>query len=313
MSYQNGIELEIGNITMNAVAEAVRSAGGLLLNTARGDNRVYGYHSSPATFNGVDYTDSKNTEVPVWRIESDSSISGPEEGCSNGMGLNFKGVGELISPIIYGASGNKHILKVVLRLKRAGAVMTRRMGAHITLGLNNNSRWARFSDTKKQRVAFRLAQTYKHFEGVFDAISPNTRQMIPRDAPSYGYCSRVNMDRPFSNRTSALNMRRFIQQGIVEFRQPGHTLQTKNIEGWLKIVNAVVASAMNDNKDTKRGERSMTCDITNYPQTVEGMMDFLNPGTKTEEWTVSRVMHLATTYRQNRTHRMACLETQEVA
>ena len=313
MAYQNGIELEIGNITMNAVAEAVRSAGGILLNTESGDNRVYGYHSSPRTFRGLNYQDSANTEVPVWRLESDSSIYGNEEGCANGMGLNHRGVGELISPIIYGASGNKHIIKVVLRLKRAGAVMTRLMGAHITLGVNNNSRWARFSDSKKQKVGLRLAQTYKHFEGVFDAISPNTRQMIGRDAQSYGYCSAVNMSRPFNNRTSALNMTRFVQSGIVEFRQPGHTLQTKNIEGWLKIVNAVVGSAMNDNKRTKRGEKSMTCDITTYPQTVEGMMDFLNPGSKTEEWTVRRVMHLATTYSQNRTHRMACLETQEVA
>ena len=310
MAYQNGIELEIGSITMDAVREAVESAGGLLRNT----DRVYSYHGSPrTTIDGEEYFDSKNTQKPVWRIERDGSIAGPEEGCRYDMGPSSIGVGELISPIIYGASGNKHILKVVLRLKRAGAVMTRKMGAHITLGVNNNARWLRFSDNKKQKVGFRLAQTYKHFEGVFDAISPNTRQMVTRDVGSYHYCEAVNMNRPFNNRTSALNMVRFVQSGIVEFRQPGHTLQPKNIEGWLKIVNAVVASAMNDNKRTKRGEKSMTCDITSYPQTVEGLMDFLNPGSKTEEWTVRRVIHLATTYRQNRTHRMACLETQEVA
>ena len=67
MTYQNGIELEIGSITLNAVAEAVEQAGGILHNTNAEHNRVYGYHR--AGDYGYTQGDSATTSKPVWRVE----------------------------------------------------------------------------------------------------------------------------------------------------------------------------------------------------------------------------------------------------
>ena len=77
MTYQMGIELEIGAITLNDVRDAVRAAGGILHNTESGANRVYPYHGARRF--GYNHGDSATTEKPVWKIEADSSIATPRK------------------------------------------------------------------------------------------------------------------------------------------------------------------------------------------------------------------------------------------
>ena len=295
MSYQMGIELEIGSITLNAVREAVEEAGGLLHN----ETSVYSYHRAPMS---RESKDSATTEVPIWRVERDSSISSHESGFRYDMSLDSEGVGELISPILYGAKGIYHIRKVVAGLKRRGAVMSKKMGAHITYGVNNNSRFARFSDTRKLRVAARMKHLYTHFADVFDALSPNTRQMVTRDTRANGYCPLPN-----DGKMSAVRVNSFINYGIVEFRQPGHTLDIHNVTGWLKLTNAVVAACMNDNKMTKDGRKAMKVNIGLEPKTLESLLNLLNVGSVTEDWAARRIKRLHDRYYQNRANRARVL------
>ena len=301
MTYQMGIELEIGAITLDAVAEAVEAAGGILHNTDTGNNTVYPYHQSARY--GYNHGDSKQTEKPVWKMERDGSISSSAEGCRGDMGIGRKGVGELISPILYGKTGIFHIRKVAANLKAAGAVMNKQMGAHITYGVNTNARFARFGQSKKAGIVRRMKSVYTHYANVFDALSPNTRQMIGRDgcSPNY-YCALPN-----DSKMSAIRVNSFVNYGLVEFRQPGHTLDIHNLTGWLKLTNSFISACMNDNKMTKDGRKAMKVNLAEEPKTLESLLNLVNAGSLTEDWAVGRVTRLMNSYTQNRENRRTVL------
>ena len=312
MSYQMGIELEIGCLTLNEVAEAVEEAGGILHNTfgssmyPEGYMAVYPYHGARREGMTDIQMDSDQTELPFWRVERDSSIHGGPDGCRYDMTTRNKGVGELISPILYGAKGITHIRKVVTALRRRGAIMTKKMGAHITYGVDNNARFARFGQRKKIAVKNRMKMVYTHFADVFDALSPNTRQMISRDGcQANSYCALPN-----DYKMSAIRINSFINYGLVEFRQVGHTLDIHNITGWLRMTNALVAACMNDNKMTKDGQKAMKVNLATQPKTLEGLLNLLNCGSVTEDWAWGRVQRLHDRYTQNRANRAAVMEVQ---
>ena len=306
MTYQMGIELEIGAITLNDVREAIEDAGGKLHNTSR----VYPYHQARRMGMTDEDMDSKLSEVPVWRVEADSSIYTPGlAGCYGDMNNENMGVGEVISPILYGKKGIFHIRKVVAALVSRGAKMTKKMGAHITYGVNNNARFARFSNDKKGHIKNRMKVVYTHFAPVFDALSPNTRQMIARDGCDRNYYCAL----PNDGKMSAIRINSFINYGIVEFRQPGHTLDIHNLTGWLKLTNGLVSACMNDNKMTKDGRKAMKVNLATEPKTLEALLNLTNPGSITEDWAAGRIVRLANRYRQNRINRLEVLQTQEMA
>tara|TARA_R100001086_G_scaffold168110_1_gene91318 strand:- start:1618 stop:2553 length:936 start_codon:yes stop_codon:yes gene_type:complete len=306
-----GIELEIGAITLKAVAEAVEAAGGILhncsnLGTGGGHNTVYPYHTSARY--GYNHGDSATTEKPVWKVERDGSIDNAHTGantpdCFVDMTMTVKGVGELISPILYGKKGIFHIRKVAANLKAAGAVMNKGMGAHMTYGVNTNARFARFGRSKKEAITRRMKSVYTHYANVFDALSPNTRQMVRRDGCSSNYYCAL----PNDSKMSAIRVNSFVNYGIVEFRQPGHTLDIHNLTGWLKLTNSFISACMNDNKKTKDGRKAMKVNLATEPKTLESLLNLTNPGSLTEDWAVGRVTRLMNNYTQNRENRRRVL------
>jgi hypothetical protein len=177
------------------------------------------------------------------------------------------------------------------------------MGAHITYGVNTNARFARFGRSKKASIVRRMKNVYTHYANVFDALSPNTRQMISRDGCGANYYCAL----PNDGKMSAIRVNSFVNYGLVEFRQPGHTLDIHNLTGWLKLTNSFISACMNDNKMTKDGRKAMKVDLAQEPKTLESLLNLANPGSLTEDWAVGRVTRLMNNYTQNRENRRTVL------
>ena len=284
---QFGGELEIGSITMNKVRAAVEVNGGHLENVETNGGRILPYHG------GRDH-DERVEGRRVWKAERDGSIG---TACH---GLDGEGAVEVISCVLYGEAGWRHYRDVMKTLRAMGATQNRAMGSHLTMGVNHNARWARFSDARQDRMGRRMASLYHYFEDAFDALSPNSRQMVSRDVMYNGYVGRVRPGNPYSGRT-AVNLSKFMLYGRVEFRQPGHTMNPKNMQGWLRLCNAVISAAMNDN------HRNYEADLFSFPKTLQGLLDFLNPGVQTERWAEDRLTYLMERFTQNRDLRQAML------
>ena len=268
------------NITGNEVIGAVETAG------ARVSHTIHGYHQGPSPTSGL------------WKMESDSSLTG-YQGMST-CGYDTKGSIELISPILYGAAGVKELNRVLTRINRTGAYANRLCGTHITVGLDNNARWNAMSDTKKIATLDRIARFYNHFQTVFDAISPNYRNALNNN---YVGRTRLYSQGATSTKMAGVNFSSFISRGVVEFRQPGYTLNKKVIGLWIKVIQKVMSMALNENH-VSRGIA-----LTTMPMTVTGLATYLDMNSSLESKVRARVQLLADKYETGRSSRLAVLAT----
>lgn len=282
MTYQLGYEIEFCGLTSNEISEAFAAAE--VPYAGR-----YSYHGSRGAVANEGpgagqrmpmLRDRKahpaNPNATVWVTEHDGSLRN-----TAGRG----GCHEVISPFLYGRDGMDEARKVHKALVAAGAQTNSSCGNHISMGVGHNSRWARFSEKRKAEVGGRIAWIYAHFQPVFDALSSNKRQSIGNT-----YCHGVNPSRPFSGR-GVVNARTFVLTGKVEFRQPGYTLEWKNIEGWTMILQSIVACAMNENhRSHVKGWRDFVEDLESQQISMDNMLRFLNPGRIASRWAHDRLV-----------------------
>lgn len=271
MSIKIGIELEVLNVTINEVRNAVEAVGSHF-------DGYSGYHGQ-----GM---------ATGWKAERDSSLTGYP------ATETVKGNVEIISRPLVGVAGVREMKRLTTQLKRAGATVDRSCGTHITLGLDDNMRFNRMSESKKLVVMDRIVKAYEHFQNVMDALSPNNRQVNAHTGTQTNhYC----LPASYSGRTSSVNTTKYIMHGVVEFRQCGYTLSGKKIEQWIKIVNAIVSAAMNENHVS----RDMI--LSDQAVTIEAMCNYLNIRNTTEDWMTARVTELATKYTGGRSNRLSVL------
>lgn len=272
MSIKIGVELEILDITVNEVKEAVEAVGSYF-------DGYFGWHQGG---------------MPTgWKAERDSSLS------QSAATYDRKGGVEVISRPLKGVEGVREMKRLCTQLKRRGATVDRSCGTHITLGLDENMRFNRMSESKKLEVMNRIVRVYDHFQNVMDAISPNNRQVNEHTGTQTNdYC----LSARYTGRTSSVNTTKYIMKGVIEFRQPGFTLSGAKIEQWVKILNAIVSAAMNEN------HRSRNMELSQQPVTIQAMCNFLNIRNTTEDWMTERVTELATKYTGGRANRLSVLE-----
>ena len=155
-----GVELESYGLNGQEIKEALESVGGTF-------GGIVGYHG---TARGG-YNDSKNG-VFVWTVESDSSI------CASNLRtatMSRKGTHEIVSPILYGEVGIKHMIKVMKALSRAGAKVNSTCGTHVTFSANN-SRWNRMSMAKTIDCQRNINNFVNKYQSVIDMlVSPSRR------------------------------------------------------------------------------------------------------------------------------------------
>jgi len=274
---QFGIEMEGYGLTREQIEEVMAKCGA--------------EHEGFFSYHGGQNHDERTEGARIWKTEQDGSLRGT---------MGFTGYGraghhEIISPVLYGKSGQLHAEKVWRELKKAGFFVDRKCGTHITMGINHNARYNRMSDTKKMEVGMRVAQIYSHFQDVFDALSPNARSQ------ANSYCHAINVHNPFNRRTAAVNLTKWALRGCVEFRQFGYTTDIRNFRGWMKVCDSILACAFNEN------HRSYGADLSQIPVTWDAMAEFLNIGAKATRWGDDRISHLLATYQNGRENRAAVL------
>ena len=271
MSIKIGVELEVLNVTIAEEREAVEAVGSTF-------DGYSGYHGQ-----GL---------ATGWKAERDGSLTGAS------ATEHTKGNVEIISRPLKGVAGVREMKRLTTQLKRRGATVDRSCGTHITLGLDENVRFNRMSESKKLEVMNRVVRVYEHFQNVMDAISPNNRQVNSHTGTNTNsYC----LSATHTGRTSSVNTTKYIMHGVIEFRQCGYTLSGAKIEQWVKILNSIVSAAMNEN------HRSRNMELSQQPVTIESMCNFLNIRNTTEDWMTARVTELATKYTGGRTNRLSVL------
>jgi len=281
MAIQIGIELEMLNVTGNEVIEAWTEAGVDHCPT------IYGYHQGPSCSSGK------------WKMERDSSLTGYT--CT----YERKGNIEVISPILSGASDIRAMNRFITAINRKGATVDRSCGTHISVGLNNKARFNNMSLDKKLEVVNRIVRAYKHFSDIFDGMSPNNRSMCgsylrPGERNYTQRPTELGRD-GYSEKFRAINHSKFIQYGVIEFRQPGYTLDKKKIKLWLKIINKLISMALNEN------HVSHTMSLEDMPKDITGFSTYLGLSNMVETMLRDRVQELHDNYRQGRDMRARIL------
>ena len=274
MAIQIGIELEMLNVTGNEVIEAWNEAGVDHCPT------IYGYHQGPACTSGK------------WKMERDSSLTGSS--CT----YNTKGCIEVISPILNGAVDIRAMNRFITAVNRKGAKVDSSCGTHISVGLDNKARFNNMSNEAKFEVANRIVRAYQHFSDIFDGMSPNVRSM--RNNYYVGYPTTIDRNSAPS-KMKAVNLKKFIQYGVIEFRQPGYTLDKKKIKLWLKIINKLISMALNEN------HVSHTMNLEDMPRDITGFSTYLGLSNMVETMLRDRVQQLHDNHQRGRDMRARIL------
>ena len=292
MAYQIGYEIEGYGLNARQIREVLEGRNVEFLTP--GSDRLFGYSESKrvplrCTKSNPDYQHNK-----AWIAAQDGSLS-----ASSVLGPSF----EVISPVLHGAAGMKEAARIHKALVKAGAVTHRSAGNHIHMGINHSARWARMSDRKKAEVGKRLARVYAHFQKVIDALLSNVRcsGVAGRAGAGYGPSTRpVNTERPFSGRC-VLNLGSWVLQGRVEFRQVGNTLRWDVIEGMTSVFKAMMNVCFNENHPnwTRRMEDFHT-GLNLTSATLDGMVEYLNLGSKVTAFCESRIIELRNRFQGNR-------------
>lgn len=209
-----------------------------------------------------------------WVAERDGSLYCRRTGLTN----------EIVSPVLHGIDGLRHLKRVMASMKAAGATVNKSCGLHVTLGVNSSSaRFRRMSAAKKAGVLCRVIDAYDYFQQAFDElVSQSRRAGAPRAS---GYCPRIRGTNYFGIATTeqarsrargvgrgVVNVNNFTSNGTIEFRQHNGTLNGHKIEGWALLLQRLVAWAV------RTAIGSDGYDVRQHEPTFDGLMEMLTVG-----------------------------------
>jgi hypothetical protein len=207
-----------------------------------------------------------NDTVNMWKLASDSSVSGA------GYGM------ELISPILKGESGLMKAVEVMNALEHCGAEVNRSCGLHVHFGIERMS-WASVK---------RIIETYAHNQDLINSTLPASRRnahyvrdlpLTPNDSngrDNYGVnLERIsNFDDTYStddvvaflggsrgyhnSRYFAVNLLgAWSRHKTIEFRAHGGTVDGEKLEMWVRFLHMIVKSA-ETNRNTNKAYNTLS-------------------------------------------------------
>ena len=216
--------------------------------------------------------------IPRWAMKPDASVTG-----------GF----EIVSKPLEGMQEIEHeITRMTNALKRK-VYVDRECGHHVHIALLEKY-WARrrvdVSTRQGRRKAIRskqvkifcgkLLKNYGHFQKVIDAIVAPSRRVLSggytyNDAIPSHYANMTNeeiesLNYVNINRASVINYDSLVQYGTVEFRQFQGTTNKTKIMNWMRLVERFCARTSD--------RKYKNVDARNFPQTIDGMCDFLGFG-----------------------------------
>ena len=277
-----GIELEGYGLTTNQIRDAIVNVFRTQMNVdaTSGSRIMSGAHlrtgeaqsgGQQIVFVNNDHTHHGPTfrNGYTWQVMADSSVGGMN---------NF----ELVSPVLYGARGEKQAAKVIRAVMRAGAKVNTSCGLHITLG-TNNSRWNRLGHAKMAKVLHRLCHSYSHFHGAIgQLLAPSRRQngngfahVRTRDVS--GYSTRANNWYKYE----AINLSKMTTGGCIEYRQHQGSFNAKKVLQWARLLRNFQTTALNE-ENADRDHQNFNGD------SVEDLMDFLGMPEASRRFFISR-------------------------
>lgn len=209
-----GVEIEFFGVNRITVIDALRNAG-----------------------IEVEWMGYSHRTMAQWKLVTDSSVMG--DGTGAGQGL------ELVSPPLVEAEMMRQLEIVCRVLNEIGAKVDRTCGLHVHHHIDDFT----VEDVKK------LYQLYFKHALAIEAIMPKSR----RASSNPRYCQGINeqmLERLEGCMTMyeiasqffryhVINMQAYLKYGTVEFRQHSGTIEFVKIANWLKITQALVATAKN--------------------------------------------------------------------
>ena len=282
MTLRFGVELESAGLTGQEIKEAIESVGGVF-------GGIMGYHG---TARGG-YNDSRVQVQYVWTVESDGSLGGTFRKNGNSFSYNSmcsmsrKGTHEIVSPILYGEAGLRHMVKVMKALSRAGAMVNTSCGTHVTISANN-SRWNRMSLRKTARVCSNINNFVVKYGDVIDMIvAPSRRGTRTGGRSPSGYCNRnqywgeeYEFSRPNMGRYSNINWSNFRLGNAnrtlhaqardtrlgnrMEFRQHQGTMNGAKLANWIRLNHKIISQFVNDNMSAGTNPMGQSADFGGF-------------------------------------------------
>ena len=278
-----GLEIECGGLrTEDELRQVIAGTRGVEY------GGHFGYHGSRRL--GLRCVENGNENL--WVSENDGSLTAGNEGYTTPLvGPNDRGH-EVISPVLRGVNGLTQARMVMKSLSRAGCIVDRRCGLHVTVGVTNTSaRFRRMSKGRQAQAIGRIVDLYDYFmdAGFNSLVSQSRRPGSPNCAYyaqgiEYGYGS----EQSFGVRSQeagktllanginrgALNIGNFTSNGTVEFRQHNGTLNGAKITNWALLCGRIVSWA------TTQEHPNFAKDLRNFTPDLAGLMDCLNLGTE---------------------------------
>ena len=237
-----GYELESYDLTIEEVATAIKTA----LPHAEFVDNSHTHHGA-TYFDGI-----------TWQAMMDGSIR-DANGNRNPARWNHRGTHEFVSPVLKGRQGMNDLMKVARALNNAGARVDRHCGVHITFGLQN-SRWQRMGPAKVRYHLERMVETYNYFGHVINSMLPKSRR-------ANGYCRQNSFEESLRSKYSAINLSKFYDYGVVEFRQHAGSLNATKLREWGNFLHQLIRFSVNEEHRHKEAHH--------YPPTFEGMVQCL--------------------------------------
>jgi len=212
-----------------------------------------------------------------WKAVPDGSLNGGFELVSKPM----SGVAEI----------EREVTNMTNALK-GKARIDRQCGHHIHISLLEKY-WARrrvnISTENGRRKAIKskqvkifcakLLRNYGHFQKVIDAIVAPSRRVIgsyafnasiPSEFLTYSDSEIESLNYVELTRHSVINFHSLVKYGTVEFRQFQGTINKTKIMNWMKLTERFCARTSD--------RKYKNVDARNFPQTIDGMCDFLGFG-----------------------------------
>lgn len=231
--------------------------------------------------------------TPHWKIVPDGSVHG-----------GF----ELVAPVLKGEAGIRE-MKTVVRIAARYSRITQQCGLHTHFGVmdkmtfnrTGNLVWYEMSHDQQQRclrsravkrMQVRLNNTMAHFCPVIDWLVAPSR----RNNQSYGggdhtpiqdaEAERFINSRRFTSegpsgggrfrRYMKVNFHALARHGTVEFRQHQGSFNARKSEMWVKLCYRLFARSWQ--------QEYLNVEVTEFPQTVDGLMDYCGFGTRIRNW-----------------------------
>lgn len=207
-----GIEIEFFGVHKDQVIAALRNAG------------------IAVTWEG--YT---HRTVRHWKLVYDSSVTSRGTGVGNGL--------ELVSPPLTEAEMTRELKIVCEVLEQIGAKVDRTCGVHVHHDID---------DLTVEHVKNIYKIYYKH-QLAIESIIPNSRRGVNNPT----YCKEVDnimvelVDKASTieviaerfGRYHTINMNSYLKYGTIEFRQHSGSTDYTKLINWIKITQAIVATA----------------------------------------------------------------------